>query len=340
MKKAAKFNEASERLEHWRAMTRSAFVEIDIDATATAGFYGSLTAEPLGDIQFAIVASMPQHVRRTAALVRGSASDDYLLSVQLHGRGIHKQDGRVASLQRGDFALYDTAQPYELLFGEPFSQLVLTLPRHLVTRRMSDPRSMTARTVQGRRGSGRLASQFIRQLANQLSRIGPDSAPRLHDTVIDLIAIALTEQYGDKTSPLSRSRRVLLQAILQEIEDRLGDQDLNCTSLAQRHRISDRTLRSLFEDLGCNASDWIWQRRLERAKSDLSDPSLYHRPVSDVGYHWGFKDAAHFSRAFKAHFGYPPGVLRSQAAVTNEPSHPSVTPPSGDPDKRPKLYGA
>ncbi|HVW70936.1 MAG TPA: hypothetical protein VHB68_18285, partial [Steroidobacteraceae bacterium] len=137
--------EPQKRLEFWRAMTRSAFVELEIDAKTQAGFYGSLNSESLDDIQFTVVASTPQHVRRTPALVRGSSSDDYLLSVQLRGRGIHKQDGRVASLHRGDFAIYDTTRPYEMLFGDPFSQLVLTLPRRLVCRRMPDPVGMTAR---------------------------------------------------------------------------------------------------------------------------------------------------------------------------------------------------
>lgn len=289
-------------------------MELEIDAKASPQFHGSLDTASLGDIQFTLVASMPQHVRRTVPLVRRSSSDDYLLNVQLRGYGIHKQDGRVAALNRGDFVLYDTSRPYEFLFGTPFSQLVLTMPRQLVCRRLRDPGGMTARTVRGQSGSGRLASLFIRQLAAQLTRIGPASAQRLHDTVIDLIATAFNEQHGAASSPLSPSRNVLLQSIIQDIEDRLDDPELSCATLARVRRISDRALRKLFAELGCNASDWIWQRRLERAKSDLSDPSLDHRPVKDIGYHWGFKSAAHFSRAFRARFGCTPGEARERAS--------------------------
>lgn len=305
--------EPRRRLAYWRDMTSSAFVELEIDAQAQPDFHGSLRAEPLGDIQFAVVSSTPQNVRRTASLVRHSSSDDYLLSVQLRGRGIHKQDGRVAALHRGDFALYDTTRPYEILFGDPFSQLVLTLPRQLVCRRLQDPRGMTARPVQARRGSGRLASMFIRQLATQLTEIGPAAVSRVHDTAIDLIAIALADQYGATTTPLSRSRNALLQRILQDIEDRLGDPELTCAALAQRQRISDRSLRTLFEQLGTSASDWIWQRRLERARIDLCDVSLNHRPVCDIAYHWGFKSAAHFSRAYRNQFGWSPCEERQRA---------------------------
>ena len=38
-----------------------------------------------------------------------------------------------------------------------------------------------------------------------------------------------------------------------------------------------------------------------------------HRPVGEVAARWGFPDAAHFSRAFRAEFGEPPSAVRARA---------------------------
>jgi AraC-like DNA-binding protein len=60
-------------------------------------------------------------------------------------------------------------------------------------------------------------------------------------------------------------------------------------------------------------STWIRSRRLDRCRRELVDPLAAHRPVGEVAARWGFPDAAHFSRAFRAEFGEPPSVVRARA---------------------------
>ena len=49
--------------------------------------------------------------------------------------------------------------------------------------------------------------------------------------------------------------------------------------------------------------DWIWAQRLDGVHADLSDPTCADRTISDIAFSWGFGDASHFSRAFRARFG-------------------------------------
>ena len=301
-----------EKLDYWREIVCDTFVELECRAGAEQGFYGSIESREFGDIRVATVNSTAQHVVRTPSRIARSDLEYFFLSLQLHGRGCHKQDGRIAHLDPGDFAIYDTTRPYELLFGDPFSQLVLCLPRDVVKSRLADAERLTACTVQGRTGSGRLASMFVRQLASQIDTLDAASLPRLQGSVVDLIATALAEQRRQADPALSESRGVLIQRVLQYIEDHLGEPELTCEAVAARHRISERYLRLLFEELGTCASDWIWRRRLERARLDLADPQQRHLSVTTIGFTWGFKDAAHFSRAFKAQFGCTPSDARQR----------------------------
>lgn len=237
------------KLDYWREIVCDTFVELQCRAGRSHGFYGAIESDELSDIRFTRVTSTTQHVVRTSRRIARSDLEYFFLSLQLHGRGCHKQDGRVAWLEPGDFVIYDTTRPYELLFGDPFSQLVLSLPRELVKSRLTDAERLTACTVQSRSGSGRLASAFIRQLAGQIHALGPASLPRLHATVVDLIATAVAEQRREACPALSRSRNVLTQQILQFIEDRLRDPDLSCATIAAKHRISERYLRVLFYEV-------------------------------------------------------------------------------------------
>jgi AraC-like DNA-binding protein len=302
------------RLDYWREIVCDTFVELECRAAGEGGFYGSIESRELKDIRFTRVSSMAQHVVRTPARIARSDLEYFFLSLQLRGRGCHKQDGRVAHLAPGDFVIYDTTRPYELLFGDPFSQLVLSLPREVVKSRLADAERLTACTVQGHRGSGRLASVFIRQLAAQIESIDGSSLLRLHASVVDLVATALAEQRRQIDPAVSRSRNVLTQQVLQYIEDHLRDPALTCEAIAARHRISQRYLRVLFQELGTCASAWMWRRRLERARQDLVDARQRHLSITTIGFSWGFKDAAHFSRAFKQQFGCTPTAARVNEA--------------------------
>jgi AraC-like DNA-binding protein len=52
---------------------------------------------------------------------------------------------------------------------------------------------------------------------------------------------------------------------------------------------------------------------LERSRRDLLDPALRARPVSAIAARHGFTEPAHFSRAFRAAYGRPPGEYRRLA---------------------------
>jgi AraC-like DNA-binding protein len=134
----------------------------------------------------------------------------------------------------------------------------------------------------------------------------------MQTSLVALLAAALAEQRPADVSP-SASKSALTQRVLQFIEHHLGDPELTCGAIAARHRISERYLRMLFDDSGESPSDLIWRRRLERARQDLANPAKSDLPITTICFTWGFKDAAHFSRAFKARFGCTPGEARSRA---------------------------
>jgi AraC-like DNA-binding protein len=74
-------------------------------------------------------------------------------------------------------------------------------------------------------------------------------------------------------------------------------------AIAAALHTSVSTLHRAFAGEPCSIAEWIWAQRLDAVRADLCDPALHHRTISDLAFSWGFVDASHFSRAFKARFG-------------------------------------
>jgi AraC-like DNA-binding protein len=63
---------------------------------------------------------------------------------------------------------------------------------------------------------------------------------------------------------------------------------------------------------------------LTGCRSDLANPSMKQRTITEIAFGWGFSDSAHFSHCFRKQFGLSPRAFRSQAAseasTTDEPA--------------------
>ncbi|MFG1952873.1 helix-turn-helix domain-containing protein [Micromonospora sp. NPDC048830] len=101
----------------------------------------------------------------------------------------------------------------------------------------------------------------------------------------------------------------LVTQVRDFIDRHLGDPDLSPQAVADAHHVALRTLHRLFADEEETVAGTI-RRRLERCRRDLTDPLLADRPVQAIAARWGFRDKAHFSRAFRAAYGTSPRAYR------------------------------
>ena len=116
-------------------------------------------------------------------------------------------------------------------------------------------------------------------------------------------------------SQLTAFHREQIKAFVRE---RLRDPQLGIAQIAAHLRSSPSTVHRAFAGEPCSITDWIWAQRLDGVKRDLCDPALASRSVSDLAFSWGFNDAAHFSRAFRARFGCSPRDLRAGVTRPHE----------------------
>ena len=292
---------ARERLEYWNEAVSDAYVRLTCDAPGR-DVVGDIRVDSLATLELSRVTATAQHVRRTPSLIATAAEDYFLVSIQTEGVGAIVQDGRTAVLQPGDFALYDSTRPYELRFDSDFQQYVLMLPGPTLRSQLRAAPELTARGVHGSRGAGHLMIEMIRTLAADIGVLEPAAAAAVAQSVEHIVVAGLSSLAPDAPVPEPElaARREQIKACVRA---RLRDPGLTVAAIAAGLHTSASTLHRAFAGEPCSISEWIWAQRLDAVRTDLCDPALRHRTIGDLAFSWGFVDASHFSRAFKARFG-------------------------------------
>jgi AraC-like DNA-binding protein len=267
----------------------------------------SLGAVRVGELS----ASRPGGADRTRRHIRAMDADLCKVDVVAGGEVLLEQDGRQARLHAGDFAFVDLSRPAHWTNGWSTRVVAIAFPRTLLPLRPDDAAGLTAVGLPGDDGPGAVFSSTARQLARQAGRLDPAGGARVGTAALDLLTVALAGRL-DRHDPVpgDSSRRALLLRVHAFIEGRLADPGLTPAAVARAHHLSLRSLYKLFEAEQTSVAGLIRERRLERCRRDLLDPSLGEVPVSAIAARWGLTNAAHFSRAFRAAYGASPVEYR------------------------------
>jgi AraC-like DNA-binding protein len=305
--------EARDRLSYWIEAVCNTYVQLECDTPQRDRvFNGTIEANRLATLGLSRVTSSPQWVRRTPQKIARATEDYFLVSIQTKGRGKIVQDGRIADLAPGDFALYDSTRPYELIFEEPFQQHVLQLPGAVLRGRLRDTETLTARKVCGDRGAGHLMIGMINTLAADIDTLESGSVAAIAESVENILVAGLCSLPGTADPAVSQLTAYHRDQIKTYVLRHLRDPQLSVQAIAAHLRLSPSTIYRAFASEPISLNSWIWNQRLDGAKRDICDPALAGRTITEIVFGWGFNDAAHFSRIFRARFGCSARELRAE----------------------------
>ncbi|CAG6396821.1 helix-turn-helix domain-containing protein [Streptomyces cocklensis] len=280
----------------------------------------------------------PAEVWRTSKLIR--ASDPGLYSVVFSsGGGIGlSQLGREAVLGEGDFAVYDSSQPFDLRItagqGATTTLTRIHVPRSLLVLPQNKVDEILAVPLPSRQGLGALLTQFFTTLIADTSPYGPSDIPRLGNVAVELLTSTLAHHVDAAGRTAPESQGGLLHLRVQAfIRQHLHDPQLTPGVIAAAHHISVSYLHRLFQAQETTVSAWIRGQRLEQARRELGQPALRTVPVHRIAARWGFNDHATFTRAFRAAYDIPPKDYRHHALGPKQPQGPDGhgRPPGGAP---------
>ena len=300
---------SDDRLRVWG----EALAQISLPATQLhdqSGFHGDVSSivSPMG-IAFSRVASSAQTL---AGACTGSTPGLWLaLPVQ----GVFRPGAAGGQdLGSGDILYGPTGCDSTLRLTERFVMLYISIPGRMLHPRMLNLRSLRQGTLDGGQAVNRIFCALLRAVVDDLDEMTEEHIRPIEMAVSEFVISSLAQRSALGCFDLATASN--FARICQAIETHLGDGDLTLHHIADQQRVSTRYIQKLFQQAGLSFGPYLRQRRLEHCRADLISPALRGLSISDICFRWGFNDAAHFSRSFRAEYGTTPRAFRQDQAWT------------------------
>ena len=277
------------------------------------GFFGRLALWNLGYLRLA-------HVNLRGAAVRGMRRRTNTgrqafswLAASLSGGFELCYGGRSSVFAPGRMAILDPRRTYVTTFAQNSEALWVRVPHAFLEPHFA---GVAQTIIDGTNGAGRIAFDTLKSLLAQAGALKPGEAKPVADGLINMLAAAGVGTFGAGDHELA-SRVSTVQRVKVFILDNLSDDSLSAHSIAAANGLTSRYINRLFEPEGVSLMRWVWRQRLDGARAVLAgrrEPPA----IGNVAYAYGFKNASHFSHAFRRQFGYAPRATACEADSSGE----------------------
>jgi AraC-like DNA-binding protein len=290
-----------------REMANLFSVGLAVSAPDEKPFQTQMTAYCGRHLRFAALRFSPH---TTSSMHVGQRPSRLLVTLQKQGVAQVNQDGRESRIEPGDMFMIDPSRPFCIETGEILTHSVYLEPQAL-RGVVPELETLTARAISGNQGPGALFRSMLDETFALAPTLSEETADRIADALPHVWGVALGALAAQGTNPPSRLRLLHKQRILDFARAHLRHHDLDANAVANGVGLSTRYVYELFSDEDVSLMKWVWSKRLERCHTDLATPALQGRSISEIAYHWGFSNVAHFSRAFRQSFGRSPREFRN-----------------------------
>jgi AraC-like DNA-binding protein len=248
-----------------------------------------------------------EHVRRDS----GDGDDDFSFHMNLSGLS-HVAGQRAETMLRdGDAMLLRYSVSRTISRPNLVDHRVIRLPRAALAPMVRNIDDAVLRRIPRGTGMLRLLRSYVDSAFNDPALAIPQMRRLIAAQICDLVAVTLGAT-GDAAAVAEGRgiRNARLTAIKQDIEAHLATGDLAPGAVAKRQQISDSYLRKLFESEETSFSQFVLDRRLERAYRMLRSLSKINRSIASIAFDAGFGDLSYFNRTFKRCYGLTPSDVR------------------------------
>ena len=300
----------------WQQRVREVYFNLDVAFRSSTGS-GRLLDQNLGPINVSCLHFSSMQYQR----IKPAQHESYfLITLPLQNRLRMQQGQRHVYCERGQVLLQHANEPYVLEYGHENTLWVMKVPSKLLKQHINHPENHTASVFDGNTGIGKLLSQNMVLLGQELlnGHLNPQQATYYNDFLLQLFAQVVKQDERILHSDDTSVRQAQLLKIQNFIACNLSHSELNPQYVATACGISVRYLHSLFQGLDNTFTRYVQQQRLQAAYQCLQ--AQPERSVSDIVYSCGFNDQSHFTRLFKLTYQTTPLALKNSSKTTQSPS--------------------
>src|SRR5580704_16503198 len=280
----------------------------DIDPLEASSFEGRINYTTVSKLKLCQIESSQHRLAHTASRAKLGGHPFVKIHFQTCGISHFEQGGRRIELMPGDCLAYDVSCPHTIVSSTQTRHEVVIVPRELLQERGFRVDKMSACKLSARTGTGRIAHDFAHAAFDEATKLSPNSAASVADTLIDLLLLPLREATtaSDRAGP--EAMYIRAQAFIRE---HLRDPDLCIDQISAALGCTKRYLHMLFSEKGITVGEYIWRARLQNCRHELETHG--GKTITDVAFSWGFSSSSHFSRVFRKYFGIvPSSILKAQ----------------------------
>lgn len=297
------------RISFWEEKCADRVVGLRCTSLEPTGLQAQFQYVDFGAMKLIDIAGGQHVVERTPDLIRKIEKDAVFLTLLSRGKAFVNRANDCLVLNEGDCVLYDTNQPYMHGFPGDMRHVIFELRGEDFRQRFPDWNLGKTICFDGALGAGRYVSESLRKT---LRRHHPFSDNcDLDQTIEEEVWRGLELAYETIRGSRTNYQLLTIERIKQLILANLRNPKLGPKFIADEMGLGVRQLHRLFGDEPGSISETIMRLRLERCREDLLKRDRLKASVSEIAYHWGFTNLAHFSRRFSHEFGYAPSKIRT-----------------------------
>ncbi|WP_267428638.1 helix-turn-helix domain-containing protein [Methylobacterium sp. GC_Met_2] len=311
------------RFDYWIEACRSVFGGFEFVDLQPKGFQAAVSALTVDNLTISHYLGPPHAMSRTKSHIRSSDNDFYLV-ILASERTFRMEHGRHCRSGPGGIALMDNTQPFLGAHPEGLDIINVFIPRAVLERAVGPARSLTGLTIDATQTSFPIITSYLSTLIKHGAGLDAERQTRMAAVAVELIAAGFSEKL-QTDPPRSLSGAAIVSRAQAFIVDHLGVEGLSINDVVAALNISVRRLQEVASAENIALMDWMWERRMQLARTKLADPTHIAVPVGLIAYQSGFTSQAHFSRRFKERFGQTPTEYRAassfmRAAQTTPPA--------------------
>jgi AraC family transcriptional activator of tynA and feaB len=295
--------------EHWEQILSAMYLPCTIaipELPERNAFRASVRRWPVDDLLLVDCACGPCSGLRARHQLADTDGEFVVVMFVQGGTQTVSQCDTEATLTPGDVAVWDSTLGNRFTIPTSLSKRSMLIPRAALDEVDGHP-LMTQRAVfDPTAPATRLLTNHLATLSEVLPELGSAAMSTARMAALELFVGALR---SDSHVCSAESVRPALRASIERYIDRhLLDGAVTPAAIAAAHWVSIRTVNRVFSATGQTVGEVVRARRLARARAEVTASD---RPISEIAHRWGFSDTSHFSRTFKAHYGYSPTDYRN-----------------------------
>jgi AraC-like DNA-binding protein len=291
---------ATGRTAAWNDLYSGHMSRVEFTPADRHSFCAELRIGRLGPVELAKLYVDRCSIERTGRHL-GESPRLYSFILQASGRSVFSHYGREALLSRGDFVLCDNGMPHQFTTVTPSEMIMVRVTPELLAEYLPSPERFCGQHLGCAVGIAHTAAAMVQSLSEQASFGRRDYEARIGRHLLDMISITYTMGLDSQPSSAATHRRH--RDIIRYIEDHLHDRTLTAESVASGVHLSPRRVRTIFLGSGEKLLAFVLRRRVEECARRMRDPAWSGETLMKIAFSCGFNSAAHFTRAFRDHFG-------------------------------------